>query len=378
MSKIYIWPSKHSDVGEIKNFEKSFENIPEGKVIIGVEAPNIDFWKLIFNNIEEVSKNERTLDSVSNFGTFKNWLTSLIKTLGKEKEEGRIQNIYPIDIDMDKFAKEISLLQSEKDGEDIVQKLKSRANLNKLRNDEILKNIKDILNKEEKAGDSFALVIITGGEHARYIENPLMEEGYKVKLLQPLQKNAYIMDEMDREALSPNPDKEKLIHLLELVVKNSNEERKKSKFEEENLNKNNIPLNSAEVNESSEITTKTDMPLKTESKWPKGEITPEVEEIANKIANKLNLNVRYIADYARIVPPDSKNPIEDQIIAINNRAGVWIMNNTDKGDVLSTVNEVLQEFPSFKEKLNGDVIKFTSEAQEKFNKETQKHRDKSI
>lgn len=205
-----------------------------------------------------------------------------------------------------------------------------------------------------------------------------MEEGYKVKLLQPLQKNAYIMDEMDREALSPNPDKEKLIHLLELVVKNSNEERKKSKFEEENLNKNNIPLNSAEVNESSEITTKTDMPLKTESKWPKGEITPEVEEIANKIANKLNLNVRYIADYARIVPPDSKNPIEDQIIAINNRAGVWIMNNTDKGDVLSTVNEVLQEFPSFKEKLNGDVIKFTSEAQEKFNKETQKHRDKSI
>lgn len=162
MSKIYIWPSKHSDVGEIKNFEKSFENIPEGKVIIGVEAPNIDFWKLIFNNIEEVSKNERTLDSVSNFGTFKNWLTSLIKTLGKEKEEGRIQNIYPIDIDMDKFAKEISLLQSEKDGEDIVQKLKSRANLNKLRNDEILKNIKDILNKEEKAGDSFALVIITG------------------------------------------------------------------------------------------------------------------------------------------------------------------------------------------------------------------------
>jgi hypothetical protein len=229
--KIYLFPSWHLDVREAGKISAALDELfgHSNKVLIGMEVPNVSIWHDAFYNLDALP--DDMIDGVAHLTEFPEWTRAALAMLSERKNSERERNkdmdIYSLDASAEKEVQKklkkieerlkgiLNALDAAATGEETltltIEWLRTVGARDRIRDKIMLMNVKRIA---RYAGDS-PVLIITGATHTMYLERALGKEGYDTTVIGQVPDHVKMMDEAASLARSPNPDRERIAHLVQ-------------------------------------------------------------------------------------------------------------------------------------------------------------------
>ncbi len=204
-AKIYLFPSIHFDSTEADRLSAFITMLVNAdmKPVVALEAPNREEWIQFLDNIEKQTADE--IETAASSSDFKYTFSRMLAMLSEQKQTNDVK-VMPIDVaHVPEIADEVDLRGFEMADPVLawtLSMLKTDAMREEIRNPEMLKNIKHVL---EIYADS-PIVAITGAIHTIFLQKALMQEGYAPVLIEEIPEIAWIECEAETIINSQHPD----------------------------------------------------------------------------------------------------------------------------------------------------------------------------